>query len=103
MRYLFPPASGWLGTLLLVLVLYPCATADEGGWFDLLADDSLSAWKDPAKEWFFAGSVGLDPDNPKRLAAQPGHGILVNGPAGRVRDLITKQSFRDVEAHVEFL
>src|SRR5262249_28454206 len=34
---------------------------------------------------------------------KPGTGVFVNGPAGRISDLITKQSFGDLEIHVEFL
>jgi hypothetical protein len=64
---------------------------------------SLDVWKGPTKDWMFAGSVMPDPGNPKRLAAEPGKGILVNSPKGRARDLVTRQKFGDVEVHVEFL
>jgi len=37
------------------------------------------------------------------LETKLGHGILVNGRKGRTVDLITKQKFRDVEVHLEFL
>jgi hypothetical protein len=49
------------------------------------------------------GEVELDPENPRRLVAKPGTGVLYNGPSGRARNLVTKQEFRDIEAHVEFL
>jgi hypothetical protein len=51
----------------------------------------------------FAGRVMPDPKSPKRLAAEPGMGILVNSPKGRAHDLVTRQGFGDVEVHVEFL
>ena len=73
------------------------------GWIDLTGSQSFDAWKAPTEAWAFVGSVGLDPDNPKRLAAQPGSGVLYNGPAGKTRNLVTKQNFTDLEAHVEFV
>jgi hypothetical protein len=45
----------------------------------------------------------MDSKNPKRLTATPGKGILVNGPTGRTRNLLTKQQFGDIEVHLEFL
>src|SRR5712692_8917443 len=78
--------------------------ADEPGWIELSGAKGLEAWKAPTGEWFRADSVGLDPDNPKRLAGKPGKmGILVNGKAGKTPDLVTKQSFGDIEVHVEFM
>ena len=40
---------------------------------------------------------------PKKLVAQPGKGIWVNGPTGRTRDLISKVFHGDVELHLEFM
>jgi hypothetical protein len=77
--------------------------ADEEGWIALSGTNDLEAWAEPKGDWFVAGSVGLDPKNPNRLAAMPGTGILVNGRNGRTHNLITKQKFGDIEAHVEFL
>jgi hypothetical protein len=76
--------------------------ADEK-WTDLFTGSSLEAWKEPAKEWIVAGDAVLDSANPKRLQAKPGTGVLVNGPKGRVKNLVTKERYRDVEIHVEFL
>jgi hypothetical protein len=93
-----------LGCLLVVALP---ARADEQGWTALTGKD-LSAWKAKTGEgtgaWFLTDKVALDAQNPRRLAAQPAEGgILVNGKNGRTPDLITKQSFGDVEVHVEFL
>ena len=85
----------------VLVALVPLPTrADQDGWLDLSRFD---AWKTPQGEWFLADSVKLDPSNPKRLAAEPGKSIMVNGPKGRARDLVSKQSFRDIEVHVEFM
>lgn len=91
-----------LAALLLAGLAPASSGADQNGWIDLFAN-GLEAWKKPSKEWIHAESVTLDPDNSKRLAAKPGKGILVNGPKGRLPDLLTKQVFGDLEAHVEFL
>src|SRR4051794_11983754 len=76
--------------------------AGEPKWTNLLGD-KLDAWRPPLGTWIHADSVELDKANPKRLVAQPGKGIWVNGPTGRTRDLLSKESFGDVELHVEFL
>jgi hypothetical protein len=87
--------------LLLVLAL-PGETAD-GGWVDLFpADKPLEPWETPTGDWQVVGSVALDPDKPRTLVSKPGQGVLFNGPKG-TRNLVSKQKFTDVEAHVEFL
>ena len=75
----------------------------EPGWISLSGDNWQEMWQQPTGDWFMAGSVGLDPRNPRRLAAGAGKGILVNGRSGRTVNLISKQKFGDLEAHVEFL
>jgi hypothetical protein len=88
----------------LVLVAASAASAtDESGWIELSGEKQFALWKKPTGEWFVAGSVALDPRNPKRLAAKPGTGVLVNGRNGRTDNLISKQSFGDIELHLEFL
>jgi hypothetical protein len=84
------------------------AAADGGraddGWIDLTpAGDAFKAWRSPRAEWVEAGSVSLHAKNPKRLAYKPGTGIIVNGEKGRTRNLVTKQKFGAIEAHLEFL
>ena len=92
-----------LAFLTLLAVPPAAGPAEEKGWIDLFAGDGLDAWKAPSKDWQSAGDAGLDPQNPKRLQARPGKGVWVNGPKGRTKDLVTRQSFGDVEAHVEFM
>jgi hypothetical protein len=88
-----------LAVVLLILVLAPRGRTDEGAWLDLTG---LDAWKSPVSGWSTVGSVGLDPKNPKALAAEPGSGVIYNGPTGRAKNLISKETFGDVEMHVEF-
>lgn len=76
--------------------------ADEG-WIDLMDSPSFDAWKPPTGNWAVVGGVQLDPENPKRLAPEPGTGVIYNGPTGRTNNLITREEYGDLEAHVEFL
>jgi hypothetical protein len=86
----------------LVLMMAAVQAADPG-WIDLTASPIFDAWKTPTDSWAFVGQVQLDSENPRRLVATPGTGVLYNGPVGRTRNLVTKQDFGDLEAHVEFL
>jgi hypothetical protein len=74
----------------------------QDGWTVLLGEKSLDAWKKPSPDWIVAGDVTLDPDNAKLLKAKPGLGVFVNGPKGRLPDLLSKQDFGDIELHIEF-
>src|SRR5262245_48307415 len=92
-----------LGTLLL-LALPRGAAADDKGWITLIGEGKeLDAWKAPSDKWVVASGARLDPKNPRRLVAEPGKGVLVNCPPGRLPNLVTRQSFTDLEAHVEFM
>jgi hypothetical protein len=91
-----------IGVLLPAALSSP-ARADDEGWIDLIGSQTFDAWKPPTDAWAFVGEVRLDLKDPKRLLASPGSGVLYNGPAGRTRNLVTKRSFGDLDAHVEFL
>jgi hypothetical protein len=95
-------ASRCAMALAAVMMLVGIAAAEEK-WIELTPGKDFSAWKGPLGDWLAASSVALDPDNAKLLAARPGEGIFVNGPKGRSKDLITRQLFKDVEVHAEFL
>ena len=91
--------------LLILLVLagaFPAAAADAPGT-DLFAGDKLDAFRGKTDGWAWAKAVTLDPANPRKLAFEPGSGILVNSPKGTAPDLYTKEKYGDVEVHVEFL
>lgn len=89
--------------LALALLSLPLLAADAATWKDLLTDSPGDVFKSPSKGWYFADEVGLDPKNPRKLVGKPGHGTYVNGKDGRERDLVTKESFGDVELELEFL
>jgi 3-keto-disaccharide hydrolase len=86
----------------LALAASPAAAPQAGDWTVLLGEKSLDAWKNPSKDWIVAGDVMLDPDNPKLLKTKPGTGVFVNGPKGRLPDLLTKEDYSDIEVHLEF-
>jgi hypothetical protein len=88
---------------LVLLVAADSGPCEEPGWISLASDNWREIWRPPTGEWFMAGSVGLDANRPRRLAAASGKGILVNGPMGKTENLLTKQKFGDLEAHIEFL
>lgn len=79
------------------------ARADDGGWIDLIESDGFAAWKSPTEAWAHASAVRIDPKKTTRLAYDAGPGpILVNGPSGKTKNIVTRQSFGDVELHAEF-
>jgi 3-keto-disaccharide hydrolase len=86
--------------LLFLLALAPAAPAAGAEWVDLT---NLDVWKGKTEGWVVAGGAKMDKKNERRLVSEPGKGVLVNGPKGRAPDLVTKQSFGDVEVHLEFL
>jgi hypothetical protein len=91
-----------LTPLLVLVIALPAAAADDP-WTELLAGDKLDAFTGKTDGWKWAKSVTLDPANPKKLAFEPGSGILVNSPKGTAPDLYTKEKHGDLEIHVEFL
>jgi hypothetical protein len=78
------------------------ASARGGSDSHELVAEGLEAWRD-AGAWQVAGSATPDPENPERLLAGPGTGVLVNGPEGRTNDLLSRLEHGDVEVHVEFM
>jgi hypothetical protein len=79
------------------------AMQTDQGWISLLADSELKAWKEPHGAWLVAGDARLDPHDATRLSAVPGKGVIINGPEGRTRNLVTIGEFGDLAAHLEFL
>src|SRR5947209_3970262 len=96
------PLAGLLPLLCLAAAAAPCPAADTP-WVQLLDGDKLDAFKPVKPGWYFAESVALDEKNPRRLVGVKGSGSLVNGEKGNAPDLYTKESFGDLELHVEFL
>ncbi|MSR32691.1 MAG: DUF1080 domain-containing protein [Gemmataceae bacterium] len=90
-------ANALLGWILLV----PSA---DNAWVDLLPQGSLDAFTKPSKDWIWTDAVSLDGPKQNKLKANSASGpILANGPKGTLPDLLTKQSWKDHEIHLEFL
>ena len=72
------------------------------GWVDLL-DPALFQKVDA--RWIRTDAVTLAEGKANRLAAKgvEGGAVWVNGPAGRIPDLVTKADYADCDLHVEFL
>jgi hypothetical protein len=90
-------------TLFALLLNVPSPSRADDGWIDLIGAEALDAWVPPTGEWAIGSEVKVDPKNPRRLAFEPRHaGVLVNGPIGKTKDIVTKRKFGDAEVHLEF-
>ena len=74
--------------------------ADEQ--WTVLSND-LNGWREPIGQCFIAGGAHLDPANPKRLVAEPGGGVIVNGKDGTSPDIYSRQEWGDVEVSLDFM
>ncbi len=77
--------------------------AGEREWISLIGDHGLDSWRSPTAAWVEAGDARIDPQDHKRLAPVAGRGVILNGPAGRTRNLLSKGEYGDLEVHLEFL
>ena len=89
---------GVLGAGLLVGAAWAAAAEPVS-----LVGGDLSKWRGDTGQWMICGGAKSDAADPGKLATTPGTGVLVNGPAGRTRNLLSKMEHGDVEAHVEFM
>lgn len=94
--------GGMIGLVLLCLIATTWA-GEKGGGIELVGDKGLAAWREPTGDWLVVGEVFKDPKNERKLAWKAGTGVIVNGPKGRTRNLLSKHEHGDVEAHIEFM
>lgn len=73
------------------------------GWRNPLSTDDFVAWRDDHGTWTAVGEASMSPQDEKRIATQPGKGVLVNGPDGKTVNLFSKVESGDVLAHIEFM
>ncbi len=90
---------------MLSIVLLSVATtlAADDDWTSLIGNKSLAAWRQPTGAWYEAGGARPDPADARKLVPVEGHGVLINGRGGRTANLVSKESYGDIEAHFEFL
>ena len=91
-----------LSVALVVCSFAGSLRAEDSSWITLIGEEPTDVWKSKTTGWVRAGGVELDAKNPRLLVAKPGKGVFVNGKKGRENDLVTKQSFGDVELEMEF-
>jgi len=96
MRTLTLPSVGsqFLAATMLLLLSGHATTVEANDWFGV--------WNN-ADKWYEAGHATLNPDQNRLLVGKPGTGVLLNGKTGRADSLVTKQTYQDVEVHVEFV
>ena len=90
---------------------FACSISDaENGVAVLRCDASSCSWQGAGEEadcnqWTSASQVTLDPKDGSVLLVQPGEGVLVSTLQGRAdhRNLISKQTYGDMELQLDFL
>lgn len=93
--------------LVMTLALASASVSQEGkGWIVLVGPGAeLDAWRGMPGKWAIAADCALDPKDPKRLVVtKEGKGVIVQADrkAG-AKNLLSKESFGDVELHAEFM
>jgi hypothetical protein len=77
-------------------------SAEEAEELALVGKD-LSHWREPHADWKIVGDVKMGGENDRFLIGDAGEGIMLNGPTGRTRNILSNHEHRDVEAHIEFM
>jgi sugar phosphate isomerase/epimerase len=97
-------AKVWETSLLVGILCLSLATrARASGKRINLIGENFSQWRGNTAQWEIVGDVFTNPENETRLSSKPGTGVIVNGPTGRTRNILSKAEFGDVKAHVEFM
>ncbi|MFV1965398.1 MAG: DUF1080 domain-containing protein [Pirellulaceae bacterium] len=97
------PSIAMRYSVIAILLLIPVRAllADDGGRPPI--SDNFGVLHQPTGDWYEAGDAMLNPDQNRLLVGKPGTGVLVNGKTGRANSLVTKQTYQDVQVHVEFM
>ena len=88
--------------LLFAGILGLLATGSAGAKVYLVGGD-FSQWRGNTGQWEIVGDTFTNPKNEKLLSSKPGTGVIVNGPTGRTRNILSKANFGDCRAHIEFM
>jgi hypothetical protein len=90
-----------VGTIFLLLS-FAARGADSDHRAHLYSGNDLSGWRTPVGDWRTASAVSLHPTNHSLFLIEPGNKLIVNGPVGKAPQLVTRDTFGDVQVHVEF-
>lgn len=90
--------KSYVNTVLFVFVICHASTV-----FSQIKFKSLRDFMQPAGDWLQASQVKVDSINNKIFSYEPGIDCFVNGAKGRTKYLVTKESFGDIELHIEFM
>src|SRR4030042_7021590 len=61
----------------------------------------FSAWRGDTGQWQVVGEAFTDPANEKMLRTKPGTGVIVNGPAGRSLNLLSRAEFGVINQRIQ--
>jgi sugar phosphate isomerase/epimerase len=89
--------------LLVAGVCFSLGNSAEGKERANLLGSDFSQWRGDTAAWFVAGDSIQDPANEKLLKSKAGSGVIINGPTGNTRNILSKAEFGDVRAHIEFM
>lgn len=78
------------------------SAGSAGAKVHLIGKD-FSTWRGNTGQWEIVGDTFTNPKNVKSLSSKPGTGVILNGPTGRTRNILSKAEFGDVKAHIEFM
>lgn len=97
----------------VILAVTSClpSSAKEGGWLNLTDPSHAQPlslrmlWQDNYVDWTVAGGAEIDSGDSHALIAKPGQDVLISSKKGHFeyRNLTSRQTFGDLEVHVEFL
>lgn len=90
----------WVG---VVLFSFSCSSQNANSSRIILTGENLSAWHDNTGNWLVGSSASQDPADEKRIVTTPGSGTIVNGEEGNTVNLLSREEFDDVTAHIEFM
>lgn len=63
----------------------------------------LGNFEEPKGDWFEAGGAKLNESDGNKLTALEGDGVFINGEKGRIINLISKETFGDIQLELEFM
>jgi len=89
--------------LLFVAALIMAADLSFGEPVPLVQGAEMDGWRGDTGTWANVGNAIISVEDDKYLAPQPGSGVILNGPIGRTKNILTKVNHADIQLHVEFV